>query len=125
MTPKRKPRREDRYDSGHLSVLIVTLPSVRLIPTPHRLDMWPLGSGSADLVYVVSTGFAGLDDHFDGFDGIDVGDRLVAGSADTVDAGHGRHQALVRVSPKTAIKLPACLASMVNLPSSRLVTKQR
>jgi len=72
----------------------------------------------ADLVDVVATGSAGSHERLDGFDGIDVGDRLLAGSADTLDGGHSRHQARVRVPPKTAIKLPTCLGSMVKLPSS-------
>jgi hypothetical protein len=79
----------------------------------------------AHLVNMVSSWPAAPDNLLDRLDGIDVGDRFLAGSADAVDAGNGRDQARVRVSPKTAIKLPTCLGSMVNVPSSCLVRKQR
>ena len=54
----------------------------------------------ADLVYVVTTGCAGPDDSLHGFDAIDVGDWLLVGSADAVNAGH-----------RVTLKVRGCLGS--------------
>ena len=110
------------------------LPRIRLefdraiAPLDH--DSPPSGSVTARqrvasaLVDMLATGWAIPDDRLDGLGGIDVGDRLPAGSAHTADVEHGRHQARVTVSLKPVINPPTCLGSIVIVPSSCSVTKQ-